>query len=166
MRNLSDDDDEDDVPAPADSDAVTEEAERWATLDKTIVREFTDDDGIVNEFALVYHVRKSFPLHYIVFKQTASHLPHEANSEQLFSRSGALSDDNGCMDPHRLAVWTAIGVNYEVYKPTHQEILEHYMLKFSKGGKATMAELHKEDLGLLDPNGDAEGYLVQAGSGA
>ena len=34
-----------------------------------------------------------------VFKQTASHIPHEGNSEQMFSRSGALSDDNGKMDP-------------------------------------------------------------------
>ena len=47
-------------------------------------REYRDDDGIVNEFALVYHLRQSFPLHFIVFKQTASHLPHEGNSEQLF----------------------------------------------------------------------------------
>ena len=40
------------------------------------------------------------------------------------------------------------------------------MLKFSKGGKATAAELHQDDLGLLDPSGDSEGYLVQAASGA
>ena len=118
----------------------------------------------MNEFALVYHLRESFPLHYIVFKQTTSHLPHEGNSEQLFSRSGALSDDNGKMDPHRLAVWTSIGVNYSTYQPTKEQILERYMLKLSKGGKATVAELHADDLGLLDLSGDSEGYLVQAGS--
>jgi hypothetical protein len=39
------------------------------------------------------------------------------------------------------------------------------MLKFSKGGKATVWDLHKDDLGLLDPSGDSEGYLVQVGSG-
>ena len=113
----------------------------------------------VNEFALVYHLRQSFPLHFIVFKQTASHLPHEANSEQLFSRSGSLSDDNGKMDPAQLAVWTSIGVNYSIYKPTDKQILERYMLKFSKGGKATVAEMHIDDLGLLDPEaeGEAEG---------
>ena len=95
----------------------------------------------------------------IVFKQTASHLPHEANSEQLFSRSGSLSDDNGKMDPAQLAVWTSIGVNYSIYKPTDKQILERYMLKFSKGGKATVAEMHIDDLGLLDPEaeGEAEG---------
>ena len=82
-----------------DFDTVTDEVERWSKLDKAKIREFRDDDGIVNEFALMYNVRSVFPLHYIVFKQTASHLPHEGNSEQLFSRSGALSDDNGKMDP-------------------------------------------------------------------
>ena len=40
------------------------------------------------------------------------------------------------------------------------------MLTFSKGGKTTAAELHQDDLGLLDPSGDSEGYLVQAASGA
>ena len=75
-------------------------------------------------------------LHYIVFRQTAAHLPHEA----------------------------LIGVNYSTYKPTDEEILARYLLKFSKGGKATAAELHQDDLGLLDPSGDSEGYLVQAAS--
>ena len=125
------------------------------------MREFRDDEGIVNEFALVYHLRNSFPLHYVVFKQTASHLPHEGNSEQLFSRAGGLSDDNGKMDPARLAVWKSIGVNYSTFKPTDKQILERYMLKFSKG--ATAVALHQDDLGLLDPEGgDGEGYLVQA----
>ena len=69
------------------------------------------------------------------------------------------------MDPHRLAVWTSIGVNYSTYKPTDKQILERYMLKFSKGGKVSVADLHNDDLGLLDPSGgDSEGYLVQAGS--
>ena len=81
----------------------------------------TDTEGIVNEFALVYHLRKSFPLHYTVFRQTASHIPHEGNSEQLFSRSGALSDNNGKMSP--FTVWTSIGVNYSTYKPTDKQFL-------------------------------------------
>ena len=63
--------------------------------------------------------------------------------------AGTLSDDNGKMDPHRLAVWTSIGVNYSTYKPTDEEILARYLLKFSKGGKATAAELHQDDLGLF-----------------
>ena len=148
---------------------MTDEAERWANLDKKTIREFRDDAGIVNEFALIYHVRKAFPLHYTVFKQTASHLPHEGNSEQLFSRSGALSDDNGKMDPARLAVWTSIGINYSTYKPPTEKILERYMLKFSSGG----TNVHEDDLGLLDPmsadgKGDgtvqAEAVAVEADS--
>ena len=164
VRNLSDD--EEATPAEAaDFDTVTDEAARWAALEKHVIREYRDDAGIVNEFALMYHLRNSFPLHYIAFKQTASHISHEGNSEQLFSRSGALSDDNGKMDPARLAVWTSIGVNYSIYKPTAEQILERYLLIFSKGGKATADKLHEHDLGLLDPvHEDGEGYVVQAGS--
>ena len=65
----------------------------WPGQHSATIDQFKDKEKIVNEFALLYHVRKSFPLHYIVFKQTASHLPHEGNSEQLFSRAGFLSDD-------------------------------------------------------------------------
>ena len=136
---------------------MPDEAARWANLDKKTILEFRDDKGIVNEFALMHHLRRSFPLpHYIVFKQTASHIPHEGNNEQLFSRSGYLSDDNGKMNPAHLAVWTSIGVNYATYKPTDQQILQRYMLKFSKGGKATAAELHADDLGLLETDPETQ----------
>ena len=47
-------------------------------------------------------VRESFPLHFLVFKQMACHLPHEANVEQYFSRAGMLSDPN--IDPAYLGV--------------------------------------------------------------
>ena len=112
------------------------------------------------QFALIYHFRNKFPLHYIIFKQTASHLPHEGNTEQLFSRAGDLSDSNGKMDPARLAVCTSIGVNYQTYQPTVKQILERYMLKFGKGGKA---KLHEDDLGLVDPGGEMadEGECIE-----
>ena len=61
-----------------------------------------------------------------------------------------------CLLPARLAVWTSIGMNYSTYKPTDQQIFERYMLKFSKGGKATAAEMHADDLGLLDQEGDSD----------
>ena len=48
----------------------------------------------------------------------------------------------------------------------HASVPGKYWNSFSKGGKATAAELHQDDLGLLDPSGDSEGYLVQAASGA
>ena len=106
-------------------------------------------DGRAKELNGRPKVRDRFPLHYIIFKQVSSHLAHEGNTEQLFSRSGALSDDNGKMDAARLAVWTAIGVNRSVCQPTHRQILERYLLNFSKGSK-----VHEDDLGLLDDAGD------------
>eukprot|EP00966_Prymnesium_polylepis_P097167 2250554-Prymnesium_polylepis.1 len=88
-----------------DFDAVTDEVSRWETLDKSVISDFMDSDGLVNEFAMLYKLRTSFPLHCTVFKQVSSHLCHEANTEQLFSLAGKLSDDNGKMDPYHLSVW-------------------------------------------------------------
>ena len=109
----------------------------------------------------MYKVRNQYPLHFIVFKQTASHLPHEANSEQMFSRSGELSDNNGKMDPAHLAVWTSIGINYSTFRPSIADILTRYLLKFSKGSKG---KVHEDDLGLLhgEATGSSDGYYVQA----
>ena len=39
---------------------------------------------MVNHFKLM---RLRFPLHFIVFKQVSSHIAHEANVEQYFSRA-------------------------------------------------------------------------------
>ncbi len=78
------------MQAGGDFDTVTDEAHCWSSLDKATILEHTDSAGIVNEFALLYDLRTSFPLKYIVFKQTASHLPHEGNSEQLFSHADSF----------------------------------------------------------------------------
>ena len=159
--NVSDDDEEDAQQQPVtDSDTVMDEVDRWSKLDKVTIKEFRDDAGIVNEFALLYKLRGAFPLHYTVFKQTAAHIPHEGNSEQIFSRSGALSDSNGKMDPARLAVWTFIGVNYSTFQPSDKQIIERYLLKFGAGGKA--ANLHEDDLGLLDAD-SIEGASTSGG---
>ena len=48
--------------------------------------------------------------------------------EQLFSRSGNLSDPN--MDPHFLAILTSIGINKKVYKPSVSEIKDMYFKMF------------------------------------
>jgi hypothetical protein len=62
---------------------------------------------LLNEFAMMWELRKRFPLHFIVFKQTDCHLSHEANVEQVFSRAGNLYDPN--MEPeyltHLVMVW-------------------------------------------------------------
>ena len=78
---------------------------------------------------------------YRASSKSGSHLGHEANSEQLFSRSGNLSDDNGKMDPHRLAVWTSIGVNRNVYEPRVKEIMDRYFLKFSMTTSALLTQM-------------------------
>ena len=42
----------------------------------------------------MWALRDKFPLHFIVFKQAACHLPHKANVEQILSRAKLLSDPN------------------------------------------------------------------------
>ena len=142
----------DDGPLPS-MDSVTDEVARWKSLATETVLECEDDDGLVNEFALMWKLRGSFPLHAIVFKQCASHMCHEGNSEQLFSRAGALSDGNGRSPPHRLAVWASIGCNRKVYEPPKQDILTRYFKKFSRGGK--LDALEEYHVGL--DGGDADG---------
>ena len=39
------------------------------------------ESGVFDEFAFMWHMRERFPLHYAVFRRTASHLPHEGNVE-------------------------------------------------------------------------------------
>ena len=113
---------------------------RWEVLDRSVIQEFVDKDGLLNEFALLYKLRSNFPLHYVLFRQCASHLPHEANTEQLFSIAGSLSDDNGKMDPYRLSVWVSIGSNASVFMPSVKDILERYLAKFSKGAQADLGD--------------------------
>ena len=43
---------------------------------------------MVNHFyKLMWDMRLRFPLHFIVFEQVSSHIAHEANVEQYFSRA-------------------------------------------------------------------------------
>lgn len=130
---------EPDAETPADFDTVADEISRWETMDRAVIDEFADEDGLVNEFALLQKQRHAFPLHHTVFRQVSSHLAHEANTEQLFSLAGGLSDDNGKMDPYRLAVWVSVASNRKAFMPSTKAILERYMLKFSKGGTVDLA---------------------------
>ena len=93
--------------------------------------------------------RKNFPIHYFVFRQTASHLPHEGNVEQIFSLGGRLSDPN--MDPGYLASLVFIGSNRKVHMPAAKDILQRYLRKFSKLGK-----LPESDVGLAEDSGDLD----------
>lgn len=115
-------------------DPVAEEIERWERLSSDVYEKFTDDDHLLNEFEMMWALRKSFPLHFIVFKQTACHLAHEANVEQIFSRAGNLSDPN--MDPEFLAHIVMVAVNKKAFCPTMGQIKDKYYEMFrGKGGE-------------------------------
>ena len=58
------------------TDTVTNEVSRWKTIDRTTINKHKDEDGLVNEFALLYELRTLFPLHYFLFRQNS--LPHRA----------------------------------------------------------------------------------------
>jgi hypothetical protein len=141
------DDDDDDGGGAVDggdegaaADDVTIEVQRWKCMSLETVNKFKDKEtGMVNEFALLWAVRKDFPLHYFVFRQTASHLPHEGKVEQIFSLGGRVSDPN--MNPAYLATLVFIGSNRKVYMPSKKDIFQRYLRKFSKGGKLLEAEL-------------------------
>ena len=118
--------------------------ERWKSISTDTISAFKDTEtGMINEFALMWAKRKEFPLHYFVFRQTASHLPHEGNVEQIFSLGGRLSDPN--MNPAYLATLVLVGSNQnKVYMPLKNDIFQRYVRKFSKQGK-----LLEADVGLV-----------------
>ena len=77
----------------------------------------------------MWALRDEFPLHFIVFKQAACHLPHKANVEQILSRAKLLSDPN--LGPYRLdtLVRVAFNINKKAYKPSVAAIKDkHYEL--------------------------------------
>ena len=127
------------TPATADEyDPVADEIDNWAHLAREHYQAFYAADGLLNEFAMMWALKDRFPLHFVVFKQCASHLPHEANAEQLFSRAGLLSDPN--IDPHFLAQLTMMGKNKAVFKPTVKAILDKYYAKYRGNGAASSTE--------------------------
>ena len=81
----------------------------------------------------MWALRDRFPLHFILFKQTACHLAHEANVEQVFSRAGNLADPN--MDPEFLAHLVMCAVNKKAFVPSLNAIKDKYYELFR--GKGT-----------------------------
>ena len=124
-------------------DTVTDEIQRWKELAQDRIDPFIDDQGLINEFALIWHLKDTFPLHFVVFKQTAVHIPHEANVEQVFSTAGRLSDTH--QDPRHLATLTSIARNRSVYQPDDKKLFSRYFQKFSKASKLSFEE---DTLGL------------------
>ena len=77
---------------------------------------------------MMWALRESFPLHFIVFKQTACHLPHEANVEQVCSRAGLLSDPN--LLPAHLATLVKVGFNKKTFELLLAAMKDKYYEKF------------------------------------
>ena len=142
-EEVPNDDGNDDGGVGSRNDEVAVEVERWKAISLETVNTFKDKEtGMINEFAFMWAKRKDFPLHFFVFKQTASHLPHEGNVEQIFSLGGRLSDPN--MNPEYLATLVFIGANETVYMPPTKDIWQRYLLKFTKNGKLVENELSLE----------------------
>jgi hypothetical protein len=81
---------------------------------------------------MVWALKATFTLHYIVFKQCGAHLAHEGNVENLFSKSGNLSDPN--LDPQYLSKLTRIGANKHAFCPLDSAIKDRYFERFRACG--------------------------------
>ncbi len=67
---------------PDEFDVVTDEIRRWSSVSEDECQWFVSvEDGVLNEFEMMCHLRILFPLHFFVFNQTVSHLAAESNVE-------------------------------------------------------------------------------------
>ena len=82
-----------------------------------MINEFIDNDGLVNEFALLCEFLPA-SLHCLQAGLVAP-LRRGQHGAARFSLPGGLSDDNGKMDPYRLSVvWVCIASNRKVFMPS------------------------------------------------
>ena len=73
---------ESEVTEPAEFDAVTDEIRRWSSVLEEECQWFVCvEDGVLNEFEMMWYLRILFPLHFFVFNQTVFHLTAEVNVE-------------------------------------------------------------------------------------
>jgi hypothetical protein len=70
-----------------------------------------------------------------------SRLVCQGNAENFFSTAGNLSDPN--MDPHFLAILSAIAKNKSVYKLSISAIKEKYYAKFRGGASSSKEDEEK-----------------------
>jgi hypothetical protein len=109
-------------------DEVTDEIARWEALNSKEIECFRKADGLIDEFALLWAMRLRFPLHFFVFKQTASHLPFEANVERVFSVAGYLSDP--CRHAEHLVDMVTAALNRKTFDPSIEAIRAQYYEMF------------------------------------
>ena len=77
---------------------------------------------------MMWKLRILFPFHFVVFNQTVCHLTDEDNVEQVFSRTGQLSEVN--LDPDALTDMVSTIVNKFRYKPSVKDIMDKYYEMF------------------------------------
>jgi hypothetical protein len=109
-------------------DEVTDEVARWEALKSNEIECFRKADGLLDEFALLWVMRLRFPLHFFVFKQTAAHLPFEANVERVFSVAGYLSDP--CRHAEHLVDMVMAALNRKACDPSIEAIRAKYYEMF------------------------------------
>jgi hypothetical protein len=115
-------------------DTVLDELKRWEDKDLQEYSQYIAEDGLLNEFKMMWELRESFPLHFTVFKQTACHLSHEANVEQVFSRAGLIADPN--LLPSHLSTLVMVGFNKNAFKPQIAAIKDKYYEMFRNKTKS------------------------------
>jgi hypothetical protein len=106
-------------------DPVSAEIQAWAALPEAEVALHRNSLGLVVEFALMSRLKKKFPLHHTVFRQSSSHLSHEGNVERVFSGAKARADAE-----MRSSLITKTGVNKGRYKPNVAAIWSRYQEKY------------------------------------
>ena len=144
------------VAESSEFDTSTDEIRRWSSLSEGECQRFVSaEDGILNEFEMMCQLRDLFPLHFVVFKQTACHLAAEANVERVFSRAGQLSEVN--LDPDSLADMVSIMVNKLEYKPSVKDIMDKYYEMFRGKNSANKKDLFNSPPEHSDQDSHADG---------
>jgi hypothetical protein len=115
-------------------DSVLDELKQWELLDPLGYLQSIREDGLLHQFKMMWDLRESFPLHFTVFKQTACHLSHEANVEQVFSRAGLLADPH--LLPSHLSTLVMVGFNKNAFKPQIAAIKDKYYEMFRNKTKS------------------------------
>jgi hypothetical protein len=129
---------ESEMTEPVEFDPVIDEIRRWSSVSEDECQRFVCvENGVLNEFEMMWHLRILFPLNFFFFKKTVSHLAAEANVEQVFSQAGQLSEVNS--DPDVLAVIVSIMINKHTYKTSVKDIMDKCYEMFrgkNRGNKA------------------------------
>ncbi len=154
QRNIGLESQQSEMTEPTEFDAVTGEIRRWSSVSEDECQWFVCvEDGVLNEFEMMCHLRILFPLHFFGFKQTVSHLSAETNLEQVFLRTGQLSEVNS--DPDGLTVMVSIMINKHVYNPSVKDITDKYYEMFRGKNRGNKSDFFNrpEDIQDLDTDG-------------